>query len=106
MADKPWKVSERKAAKALGGVRNRMSGAVDQLTAGDVVHPNLYVEVKYRKKHAVITLMRATMAQARKEKKTPVVVLQERGKEGRYYLVREEDFPVFVQNLAKVKETL
>ncbi len=104
MGDKPWKVAERKTALALGGVRNRMSGAIDQLTAGDVVHPHLYVEVKYRIHHAAVTLMRDVEEKAEKEEKTPVVVLQERGVDARYYLVREEDFAVFVRNLAKAKE--
>ncbi|KKN32843.1 hypothetical protein LCGC14_0809610 [marine sediment metagenome] len=104
MGDKPWKVAERKTAAALGGVRNRMSGAIDQLTAGDVVHPNLYVEVKYRIHHAAVTLMKDVEEKAEREAKTPVVVLQERGADARYYIVREEDFPIFVRNLAKAKE--
>lgn len=91
MGDKPWKVSERKAAKAFGGVRNRMSGAVNQLTHGDVVHPILYIECKYKKRHTALTLMRETEKRAKLEGKIPVVCLQDAGDDTRYYIVNEKD---------------
>lgn len=90
MPDKPWKVAERKAARALGGVRNRMSGAVNQLTSGDVVHPGIYAEVKYRQRFAVLSEMRKVRKCAKKEGKIPVLVLQEAGKKTRYYVVPEQ----------------
>jgi len=85
-----WQKAERDTARALHGERNRMSGSVDQLTSGDVVHPVLYVEHKYAKRHAVLTLHRSVREKAAREGKVPVVVLQEAGNSTRYYLVDEQ----------------
>jgi hypothetical protein len=63
---------------------------VDQLTAGDVVHPILYVECKYAKRFTVLTLHKLVRAKARAEGKVPVLVLQEAGNATRYYVVDEQ----------------
>ncbi len=86
---KPWKQAERGTAKAMNGVRTPLSGGNSLHTTGDVIHPVYYVEVKMRKKHAVLTLMDDVTLEARKEGKIPIVVLQETGRRTRYYLVAE-----------------
>lgn len=77
MADKPWKRAERVAAALFGGLRNPLSGSNSYHTSGDVIHPQLYVEVKHRKRQAVISLMRDTVAKAVKERKLPVMTVSE-----------------------------
>lgn len=104
MSDKPWKVAERNVARDLGGVRNRMSGAVDQLTAGDTVHPALYVEVKYAGRFAVSSLMREVRKAAKAENKLPVLALQEKGRKTRLYVVDKRDFELFIDILREGRQ--
>lgn len=85
-----WQKAERDVAKALHGERNRLSGSVDQLTSGDVVHPELYVEVKYRQTFQTITLLKGVQLKAKEEGKVPVLVLIEAGNATRYYVVSED----------------
>ena len=92
MPEKKWKVVEREVAKALGGQRNPLSGIASGHTAGDVIHPVFYVEVKQRAHFSVLTLMRDTIEKAKKEKKKPVVVLHECRDKSRYYLITEKLF--------------
>lgn len=87
---KPWKAAERHAAKAVGGQRTPLSGSNSLITAGDVVHPKYYVEVKYRVRFAVLTLMRATEVLAKLEGKVAMVCLQERGSKQRYWIMSEK----------------
>lgn len=89
--DKPWKVAERKVAKALGGRRTPLSGSNSLITSGDVVHPRFYVEVKYRKSHSILTLMADVVQEAKKEGKTPLLVLCEAKRKRRFYLISESD---------------
>ncbi|MBI4332915.1 MAG: hypothetical protein HY673_16730 [Chloroflexi bacterium] len=96
--DKAWKAAERHVARALGGQRTPLSGNNSKHTAGDVIHPSLYVEVKYRKRFAIVSLMKQVEKAARKEGKTPVLALQEAGAKKRYYLVEEA---VFLDSLAQ-----
>ncbi len=99
MSDKVWKQLERDVAAAFGVVRNRVSGAVDQLTRGDVVHRRIYFECKYSKRHAIVTLMKETRRRADVEGKIGVVVLQEAGNKTRYYLVAERDIDALSEEL-------
>jgi len=92
MADKAWKRAERAVAKKVGGSRNPLSGRAGGHTRGDVIHPDLYVEVKQRARFSVLSLMRDTEDKARKEGKKPVVVLHERRARTRYYLIPEKMF--------------
>lgn len=89
---KAWKVAETKAARFFGGMRNALSGMAKSTgTTADAVHDRLYIEVKHRKSHSAVTLWRETRVAARKEKKTPVVVLCERSKPGFWVLVHSSD---------------
>ncbi len=91
MGDKAWKALERRVAGFLGGQRNRMSGAVDQLTAGDVVHDTLYVEIKHRATLAADTWMIEAHAHAVDEGKPAVLALHRKGSKTVMYAFRQQD---------------
>ena len=79
MPEKSWKVLERRVAEVLGGRRAPLSGSRGSDTTGDVIHPDLYVEVKQRAAGwHVATLFAEVKAKARKEKKMPVLVIHQR----------------------------
>ncbi len=90
MPDKSWKRAERAVARRLGGARNPLSGRSGGHSSGDVLHPEFYVEVKQRAHFGLFTLFKDTALKARKEGKTPVVVLHERGSKTRLYIVSEK----------------
>ncbi len=94
MGDKAWKAAERRVARFLNGERNRMSGAVDQLTAGDVVHDTLYVEVKHRATLAAVTWFKEAEVHAEEEGKHPLLALHRKGDSDVYYVFREADAEV------------
>jgi hypothetical protein len=97
MPDKRWKRAERTIAKKVGGTRTPLSGPASGHTSADVIHPWLYVEVKYRKRFAVLSLMAEVAEKAKKELKVPVLALQQKGKKTRYYLVNEQTFLMLLQ---------
>lgn len=102
MADKPWKEAERRVAFFLTGNRgnrNPLSGSTSKHTAGDVLHPSLYVEVRYRASLAVVTWWHEIVSFARKEHKTPVLVLQKKYDGTRLYCVAEEYLEEFAVKL-------
>ena len=86
-----WKEAERRVAKFLGAFRTPLSGSNSHLTSGDIVHPTIYAEVKYRKRFAVLTQMGQVRKLAAKEGKVPIMVLQQAGHKRRYYVVAEQD---------------
>lgn len=61
------------------------------MTTGDVIHPRVYLEVKYRASHAVCTLANGVRVKAKKERKLAVTVLQEKGAKSRLWCVDERD---------------
>jgi hypothetical protein len=87
-----WQKREGQAAKDLGANRNWGSGSsgVEGKSRSDSDHPRLFIECKLRAKHAAVTLWDDTHAKAAKEGKVPVVVLVEKGRPGRWYLVRDD----------------
>jgi len=92
MTDKSWKKAERNVSKKLNAQRNPLSGRMGGYTSGDVIHPSLYVEVKQKKRFAVLAIMKDTEEKARKEKKIPVLVIHQGGAKRRYYIIQEELF--------------
>lgn len=106
MPDKAWKAAERKVAKFFGTMRNALSGmAKSSGTRADTVHDRLYIEVKHRKSHSAVTLWRDTRESARKERKTPVVVLCERSKPGFWVLVHSDDLQKVAGEVSEQKES-
>ncbi len=90
--DKAWKQRERQVAKYFGGQRTPLSGGNGKITRADVIHDTLFVECKLRKKHTAITLWDETNEMAKKEKKTPVIALCEKGRPGFWVMVHSDDF--------------
>ena len=88
MSDKAWKAFERRVAAYFGGERCPVLGTD---TKADVNHPTLYVECKQRQKHTAVTLWDTVKERARKEDKTPVVCLSEKGRPGFWILVHSDD---------------
>ena len=77
--DKAWKQVERRVAALFHTRRTPLSGMSSQHgTSADTLHPDIYIEVKYRQKHAAVDLFRDTHAKAKKEGKRPVVVLAQK----------------------------
>lgn len=87
-----WKKVERKVADLLRGKRNPLSGRASLHTAGDVIHPFFYVEVKHRKRMAVYTIWDEAREQARKENKCPLLVIKMKGRRGELVILRLQDF--------------
>lgn len=81
---KTWKQAERRVAALFGALRQRLSGSSGRAdcSAADTTHPALFIEVKYRNKHAVRTLYDETEKKARKEHKTPLICLVDKGRPG------------------------
>ena len=92
MTDKAWKQRERDVADFFHGQRNPLSGRNSKHTAADVIHEQLFIECKLRKKHTAVSLWDEVKTLAEREGKTPVVVLAEKNRPGFWILVHNEDF--------------
>ena len=84
---KMWK----EGAKFFGSERTPLSGGNSKITRSDSLHPDLFIETKYRVKHSAVTLWRDTKEKADKENKLPVVCLVERGKPGFFIVCHSSD---------------
>lgn len=89
--DKPWKAVERRIARWLGSERNPLSGRHGKISRSDSIHPLLYIETKWRKRHSAVSLWRDTAKKADKENKIPVCCLVEHSKHGFWLLVHSQD---------------
>lgn len=96
--DKVWKKFERETANDFGTRRQICSGSMgrDDQTASDSLHPTLFVECKYRVKHAVWSLWKATKTVATKEDKTPILSLKQKGESGHLFVVHRDDMRAVV----------
>lgn len=91
MGDKAWKQRERQVASYFGGERTALSGGNGKITRADVIHDDLFIEVKLRQKHSAVTLWDDTKQLADKENKTPVIALCEKGRKGFWIMVHSDD---------------
>ncbi len=83
-----WKVAERKVATNFGTKRTPLSGSNSgHNTNSDSLHEHLYIETKYRLKHAAVALYNDTKAKAKAEKKIPIVALKQKGETGYLILI-------------------
>jgi len=89
---KTWKNKERKVAEFFEGERTPLSGGNGKITRADVIHDKYFIECKYRKNHSVVSLWDKTKALADTERKTPIVALCEKGRQGFWLLVHNEDW--------------
>jgi hypothetical protein len=90
MSDKSWKRLERKAASLLHGKRIPSSGS--GAIKGDVLHPKLLIECKYREKLPITKWFGKVKIQAISEQKTPLLILKQKGKHGELAVLELEDF--------------
>jgi hypothetical protein len=70
------------------------------VTQSDSTHGRLYVETKLRAVSAVRTLWERTREAARREQKTPVVILFSKGKPGGLIVVHQDDLPTVAREMA------
>ena len=90
-ARRTWKQRESNVANFFHGERTPLSGGNSKITRSDVIHDELFVECKLKKKHAVISLWDKTKKLAEKEGKTPVVALCEIERPGFWIMVHSSD---------------
>ena len=97
-----WKRRERDAARLFGVERQPLSGSSGRPdgTRSDSTHGRLYVETKLRAASAVRTLWERTRDAARRERKTPVVILYAKGKPGGLVIVHQDDLAAVAAELA------
>ena len=89
---KAWKAAEYQAADKLGGKRITLSGGRGSDRKGDVELPGWYVEVKYRKLFAVVTMFLEVEKNAKLQGKNALLILKERGNHGELAVIRIEYF--------------
>jgi hypothetical protein len=95
-----WKRRERDAARFFGAERQPLSGSGGRPTGSDSTHDRLYVECKLRASSAVRNLWEQTRDRARKERKTPVLTLFDKGKPGALIVVHQDDLAAVAAELA------
>ena len=98
-----WKSFERRVALFFNTLRTPLSGGNSQHTRSDTLHKKLFVEVKYRKLHAVLNLWRETAKLAKLEGKIPLVVLGEKYKKGFWLLFHVDDIAAVEEELKKAR---
>lgn len=101
MSNKSWKQAERRISKYLGTTRTPLSGGNGKQTRSDTLHPAIFVEIKQKKRHTTYTLYRNTKTLARKEKKVPLVVLDEVRAPGQLFVIHSADMPAVIAALIR-----
>lgn len=97
-----WKARERQIAAEFGTKRTPLSGINSgHNTHSDTLHTSVYIEVKYRAKHSVLTLYRDVKTKAEAEGKAPVVALAEKGKAGFWLLLHSDDLKKVAEEYKK-----
>ena len=91
MPDKAWKQRERDVAEFFDATRTPLSGGNSKTTRADVIHDELFVECKLRKKHSAVKLWDDTAKLAKDEGKTPVIALCEKKRPGFWVMVHSND---------------
>jgi len=99
-----WKKAESKVAKFFGTTRTPLSGSNSRHTGSDTLHPELYVENKYRASHSVVKLYDETAAAAKREGKLPMVTLEVKNRPGFWIVLKADDFGKLLQILGYEKK--
>jgi hypothetical protein len=100
-----WKRRERQAASIFGARRQVGSGSggrADQ-TRSDSLHKNLFIETKLRASSATRNLWESTAALAKKEAKTPVLMLYAKNKTGALVVVHEDHLDAMLDEYLAAK---
>jgi hypothetical protein len=98
-----WKRRERDGAAVFGARRqpgSGSSGRADQ-TRSDSTHERLSIETKLRAASAVRGLWEKTRDRARREGKTPVLILYAKGKPGGLIVAHQDDIVAIAAELAR-----
>ena len=96
-ARRTWKQRESDVAKFFHGQRTPLSGGNSKITRSDVIHDELFIECKLKKKHSVVSLWDETKILAKKEGKTPVIALCEKQRPGFWIMVHSNDLGKLVK---------
>jgi len=91
IARSTWKKVERKVAAFFGCNRTPLSGGASRHTTSDTLHPRLYIEVKHRRQAAAVSLWDRAAAEAKSERKVPIVALGIKNRAGFWLVIRSED---------------
>lgn len=88
-----WQKVEQRAAALFGARRQVCSGSSGRsdLTKSDSTHPSLFIETKLRERSAARSLLDATRELARKERKTAVLMLADKGRPGMLVCCHSDD---------------
>lgn len=87
-----WKQAEGRIAKFFGSERTPLSGGNSKHTRSDSLHPDIFIETKYRAVHAVRTLYDETKKLAKLEGKVPMVCLVDKNRPGWLIVVHSDDW--------------
>jgi hypothetical protein len=93
MPDHHWKRRERQAAALFGASRQRCSGSSGRpdCSRSDSTHATLFVETKTRARCSTRTLYDATRDLARREGRTAVLMLAQKGRPGFLVVCHADD---------------
>jgi len=104
--DAPWKKAERSLASLFGTRRRPLSGSNQGGGSDDAIHPKLHLESKWARSHALWTLFRETREKAKREGKTPVIGLKEKGSPGILLVVHSNNLQEVLEALLEAKDKL
>jgi hypothetical protein len=101
-----WKRRERDGAKLFGARRQVLSGSSGraEATCSDSTHERLFIETKLRASSSVRSLWEKTRDLARREQKTPMLMLYTKHKPGALIVVHENDLAAVATELAAAAE--
>ena len=97
-ARRTWKKRESNVADFFHGQRTPLSGGNSKVTRSDVIHDELFIECKLKKKHSVVSLWDETKKLADKEGKTPVIALCEKERPGFWIMLHSSDLNKVIKN--------
>lgn len=95
-----WKAFEREVAAYFRTQRTPLSGGNSKHTRSDSLHERLFIEDKYRAKHAIVATWDDAKMKADTEGKIPVVAIREKGRKGFWLLIHCEDLKEIVAIMA------
>ena len=88
---KTWKSFELRIARFFGEERNPLSGGNSKHTRSDSLHPELFIECKWRQKSSLVTLYKSTKELAKKENKIPVLAITDKTTKDDLIVMKKED---------------
>ncbi len=96
-----WKDAEDRLAVLFGSTRRPLSGGNSKTGRDDSLHPRLFLECKFSKRHALWRLFREVRERAKAEKRTPVIGLAEKAAKGVLLVIHQDDLLEVAAEVAK-----